>query len=84
MKASASTFGKTLKSFQDIAGTKGWDPAAIDAGSADETISDLIVAYLGKYLRDRSGVPVEAVQLISEKVEWRRSLPWPWKRRTRT
>jgi len=73
MKAAASTFGKTLKNFQDIAGTKVWDSAAIENGVADETISNLIIAYLGKYLRDHSAVPVEAGHLISEKkVEWRK------------
>ena len=43
-----------------------------DGAEAFETISNLIINYLGKYLKDHSGVPTSSRALIAErKKEWR-------------
>ena len=46
----------------------------MESGSADidDVIANMIVDYLGKYVRDHSSVPVIARDLIADrKVEWR-------------
>ncbi len=53
---------------------KGWSETQVERGSSDidDVIANLIVDYLGKYVRDHSSVPVNARDLIADrKAEWR-------------